>query len=111
MSHSASRLRRTSPMPTITIRTHQDAIAAVPHLLGFHPAESLVLMPFSSELPVVRVDIPTSVEDRDSLWDQSLWDALGPHALSAGGRARMAAICFTQDRGNAEVTSRDFTHR
>ena len=74
-------------MPTITIRTHQDAIAAVPHLLGFHPTESLVLMPFSSQLPVVRVDIPTTVEDRDSLWDESLRDALGPHALRTDGPA------------------------
>ena len=68
-------------MQTITIRTHQDAIAAVPHLLGFHPTESLVLMPFSSQLPVVRVDIPTTVEDRDALWDESLRDALGPHVV------------------------------
>ena len=98
-------------MQTITIRTHQDAIAAVPHLLGFHPTESLVLMPFSPQLPVVRVDIPTTVEDRDSLWDESLRDALAPHALRTGGRARMAAMCFTQDRSNAEVTSRDFAQR
>ena len=63
-------------MQTINIRTHQDAIAAVPHLLGFHPTESLVLMPFSPQLPVVRVDIPTTVKDRDSLWDESLRDAL-----------------------------------
>src|SRR4051812_16340401 len=98
-------------MQTITIRTHQDAIAAVPHLLGFHPTESLVLMPFSPELPVVRVDIPATVADRDSLWDESLRDALGAHAVRAGGRARMAGICFTQDRSNAEATSRDFARR
>src|SRR5690348_14452242 len=99
------------PMQTITISTHQDAIAAVPHLLGFHPAESLVLMPFRPELPVVRVDIPTTVEDRDSLWEESLRHALGPHAARAGGRGRMAAICFTRDRENAEVTSREFAGR
>ena len=98
-------------MQTITINTHQDAIAAVPHLLGFHPAESLVLLPFSPQLPVVRVDIPTTVEDRDSLWNESLRDALGPHALRTGGPARMAAMCFTEDRSNAEVTSRDIAHR
>jgi hypothetical protein len=98
-------------MPTITIRTHQDAIAAVPHLLGFHPTESLVLMPFSPELPVVRVDIPTTPKDRDALWEQSLQDALGTHALRADGRARMGAICFTQDRDNAEATGQDIARR
>ena len=98
-------------MPSITIRTHQDAIAAVPHLLGFHPTESLVLMPFSPQLPVVRVDIPVSVEDRDSLWEDSLRDALAPHASRTDGPPRMAAICFTQDRSNAEVTSRDLARR
>ena len=98
-------------MQTITISTHQDAIAAVPHLLGFHPAESLVLLPFSPQLPVVRVDLPTNVEDRDSLWNESLRDALSPHALRADGRAQMAVMCFTQDRSNAEATSRDFAQR
>ena len=98
-------------MQTITIRTHQDAIAAVPHLLGFHPTESLVLMPFSSQLPVVRVDIPTTFEDRDSLWEESLRDALGPHVERTEAPARMAAICFTGDRSNAEVTSRDIAQR
>ena len=98
-------------MQTITIRTHQDAIAAVPHLLGFHPTESLVLMPFSSQLPVVRVDIPTTVEDRDALWDESLRDALGPHVVRTDAPARMAAMCFTGDRSNAEVTSRDIAKR
>ena len=98
-------------MQTLAINTHQDAIAAVPHLLGFHPTESLVLMPFSPQLPVVRVDIPTTVEDRDALWDSSLRGALGPHALRAGGQARMAVMGFTQDRSNAEANSRDFTRR
>jgi len=98
-------------MQTITIRTHQDAIAAVPHLLGFHPTESLVLMPFSPQLPVVRVDIPTTGEDRDSLWEESLRDALAPHASRTDGPPRMAAMCFTQDRSNAEVTSRDLAQR
>jgi hypothetical protein len=98
-------------MQTITIRTHQDAIAAVPHLLGFHPTESLVLMPFGPQLPVVRVDIPTTGKDRDSLWDESLRDVLGAHASRTSGQMRMAAICFTQDRSNAEVTGRDFAER
>jgi hypothetical protein len=68
-------------------------------------------MPFGRELPVVRVDIPTTAEDRASLWEQSLRDALGIHALRAGGRAQMAVICFTQDHSNADATSQDFTRR
>ena len=98
-------------MQSISIKTHEDAIAAVPHLLGFHPAESLVLLPFSPQLPVVRVDIPVAAEDRDALWNESLRDALSPHALRAGGQALMAVMCFTQDRSNGEATSRNFTQR
>jgi hypothetical protein len=54
-------------MSTLVISSHDDAIAAVPHVLGFHPRESLVLVPFNQALPWVRVDIPTTEADRREL--------------------------------------------
>ncbi|WP_363321314.1 DUF4192 family protein [Nocardioides sp.] len=51
-------------------------MAAVPHVLGFRPQESLVLVPYNQDLPWVRVDIPATEADRRDLWDGSLRDAL-----------------------------------
>ena len=61
-------------MGTLIISSHEDAIAAVPHVLGFHPQESLALVPFNQDLPWVRVDIPATEADRRRLWDGSLRD-------------------------------------
>jgi hypothetical protein len=95
----------------LVISSHEDAIAAVPHVLGFHPSESLVLMPFNPALPWVRVDIPRTAADRRQLWDQKLRDVIDRHARRAGGSVRMAVLCFTADRENAEVTSRNVSRR
>ena len=98
-------------MDTLVISSHEDAIAAVPHVLGFQPKESLVLVPFNQVLPWVRVDIPTTAADRVQLWSDSLCDALSTHARRAGKSGRMAVLCFTANRENAEVTSLDIGRR
>lgn len=98
-------------MGTLVIRSHEDAIAAVPHVLGFHPQESLVLVPFNQALPWVRVDIPATEADRSQLWDGRLRDALTTHARRADGPVGMAVLCFTSDQVNADVTSDDIGRR
>lgn len=98
-------------MGTLVISSHEDAIAAVPHVLGFHPQESLVLLPFNQALPWVRVDIPATADDCAALWEGSLRDALATHARRADGPVGMAVLCFTTDRENAAVTSRDIGRR
>ncbi|GAA4242842.1 hypothetical protein GCM10022254_77420 [Actinomadura meridiana] len=45
------------------IRTAEDAIAAVPYLLGFHPSRSLVVIGFESDTNgtcAIRLDLPSS---------------------------------------------------
>lgn len=71
----------------------------------------MVLVPFREDLPWVRVDMPTTATDRERLWDEGLREALAMHARRANGSARMAVLCFTIDRENAEVTSRDMGQR
>ncbi|MEU6038055.1 DUF4192 domain-containing protein [Actinomadura sp. NPDC047616] len=46
----------------LVIRSPQDAIAAVPYLLGFHPADSLVVVGFDGphNTCALRLDLPTS---------------------------------------------------
>lgn len=98
-------------MDTLVISSHEDAIAAVPHVLGFHPQESLVLVPFHPALPWVRVAIPASEAGRSELWEGSLRDALSAHERRADGPVRMAVLCFTSDRANADITSHDIGRR
>ncbi|GGT68448.1 DUF4192 domain-containing protein [Actinomadura citrea] len=50
-------------MTSLVIRSAQDAIAAVPYLLGFHPARSLVVIGFegrSRGTCAVRLDLPSA---------------------------------------------------
>lgn len=50
-------------MTSLVIRSAQDAIAAVPYLLGFHPARSLVVIGFegrSRGTCAIRLDLPAS---------------------------------------------------
>ncbi|TDB83059.1 DUF4192 domain-containing protein [Actinomadura sp. KC216] len=50
-------------MTALVIRSAQDAIAAVPYLLGFHPSRSLVVIGFESAVNgtcAIRLDLPSS---------------------------------------------------
>ncbi|MBA9004328.1 DUF4192 domain-containing protein [Thermomonospora cellulosilytica] len=47
--------------PTLTIRSPQDAVSAVPYLLGFHPAHSLVAVGYAGtggNTCAMRLDLP-----------------------------------------------------
>ena len=50
---------------TLSIHSPDELIAVIPHLLGFKPEESIVFLPMRSDLPVARVDLPTTARDRD----------------------------------------------
>lgn len=48
--------------PVMRVGSPEDLLAAIPFLLGFHPADSLVIVPASNTLPVMRSDLPVSAE-------------------------------------------------
>jgi hypothetical protein len=59
---------------TETVEDLGELIAAIPHLLGFHPAESLVVVSLTTDTPaivtrIVRVDLPGPT-DRASVADE-----------------------------------------
>lgn len=91
----------------ISVSSHDELLAAVPHMFGFTPHESLVLYPFAPGLPRVRVDLPTSQTARDDVWE-SLEVPFGRHARPG---AVVAIICLTTDRSNAERASEDLRSR
>lgn len=66
-------------MPTITLTTPQDIIAAVPYLLGFHPCDSLVVIVAAGRRVAVvfRYDLPDPANNRDPAGD------LADHLLAA----------------------------
>ncbi len=92
---------------TLSVRSPDELIAVIPHLLGFKPEESLVFLPMISELPAARVDLPTTPDDREVVWS-SIRDAYGRHAQPGSS---LAIVCVTADRETATGIGHEFAAR
>jgi hypothetical protein len=92
---------------TLSISSPDELVAAIPHMLGFKPQESIVFLPMGSELPAARVDLPTTARDRDVVW-RSISDAYGRYAKPGSS---IAIVCLTADREEATVVGHDFAAR
>lgn len=84
-----------------------ELIAALPHLLGFRPEESVVFVPLSSDLPVARVDLPTTAGDRELVW-RGIREGFSRYAQPG---ASAAVVCLTADRSSADLVSRELAGR
>lgn len=91
----------------LSVHSPDELVAAIPHLLGFQPEESIVFLPFQSDLPVARVDIPTSARDREVVW-HSISDAFRRYAQPD---SNVAIVCLSADREQAHVVGQDFAAR
>lgn len=88
---------------TLRIRTHDELIALIPHRLGFHPRDSIVVMTLGQEsLPTVRVDIPYTPADRDEMLDA----VVRPYAAHAPAGTNVAIVCLSDEPADAERASR-----
>jgi hypothetical protein len=77
---------------TLTARCPEDILAAVPVVLGFHPADSLVLLTFDARKPFhARVDLPPTPADDDEV----ICSLLEPSLLHAVGR--VVLVAYTSD--------------
>lgn len=92
---------------TLSIHSPDELIAAIPHMLGFKPEESLAFVPMGSNLPTARVDIPTTPRDKALVW-QSIRDGLSRYAQPG---AAVGIVCFTAERQQAHLVTRDFAER
>lgn len=92
---------------TLSAQNPDELIAAIPHLLGFKPQESIVFVPMCSDLPVARVDLPTTSRDQASVW-RSIRDGLTRYAQPG---AAVGVVCFTADLQQAELVGREFAER
>lgn len=78
--------------PTYTARSPVDLVALCPHLLGFHPSDSVVLMTFDgAERFHARVDLPTDEAGREQV-AAMLLDVVLRHGVS-----RVAVLVYTED--------------
>lgn len=91
----------------LVVNTPDELLAAVPHVLGFNPEESIVLLPLRPGLPVTRVDMPRSTSDREKVWDA----LSGPYGRHARPGAAVAIVCFTEGRLFARLGSEDLSDR
>ncbi|WP_183097383.1 DUF4192 domain-containing protein [Nocardioides pelophilus] len=91
----------------LVVQSPDELLAAVPHVLGFKPEESIVLVPFRPGLPITRVDLPRTAADREEVWD-ALSGPYGRHALPG---SCVGIVCITQDRRNAELASQHLSNR
>jgi hypothetical protein len=91
----------------LSVRTPDELIAAIPHLLGFQPKESIVFLPIRSDLPVARVDLPTTARDRDVVWN-SIRDTFSRYAQPGSS---VGIVCLTADRQLADRIAEDFSAR
>lgn len=89
---------------TLSIHSPDELIAAVPHLLGFKAEESIVFVPLRPDLPLARVDPPTSADQREEVW-ASIRGAFSRYAQP------VAIVCMTQDQQAAELIGHDFAVR
>lgn len=92
---------------TVPIKNPDELVAAIPHMLGFKPEESIVFVPIRSDLPVARVDIPTTPRDQALVW-RSIREGLTRYAQPG---AAVGIICFTADRHQADLIGREFADR
>jgi len=89
----------------VNIKGVDELAAVVPHLLGFQPTESLVVVPLRPGPPVARVDLPETASDRDVVTEQ----LLGAYRQHAQPDSQLAVMCFSEDLRAAELASQHLT--
>ncbi len=92
---------------TLSVHSPDELIAALPPMLGFKPEESIVFVPMRSDLPIARVDLPTTSRDRELVW-RSIRDGFSRYAQPG---ASVGVVCLTADRQNADLVGQEFAAR
>jgi len=62
-------MRNRSDQEPLVIRSPEDAVSAVPYMLGFHPEDSLVVLGYGGPYGAcaLRIDLPRSARDADEV--------------------------------------------
>lgn len=91
---------------TLSVRTPDDLLAAVPCVLGFHPTESLVMLTFSRRGPAfhARVDLPLDPADDVDVRYTLIRAALANHV------DRVALVAYSDDPVRASEVLQELLH-
>ncbi|WP_067434650.1 DUF4192 domain-containing protein [Nocardioides jensenii] len=92
---------------TLSIHSPDELIAAIPHLLGFKAEESIVFVPLRADLPLARVDLPTTASQRNEAWGA----IRGAFSRYAQPGASVAIVCMTHDQQAADLIGHDYAVR
>ncbi len=92
---------------SISVHSPDELIAAIPHMLGFKPQESIVLIPIRSDLPTARIDLPTTPRAEELAW-RSIREGMSRYARPG---AAVGIVCFTTDRQQADRVGCEFAER
>ncbi len=92
---------------SLSIHSPDELIAAIPHMLGFKPQESIVLIPIRSDLPTARIDLPTTPRAEELAW-RSIREGMSRYARPG---AAVGIVCFTADRQRADHVGRELAER
>lgn len=91
----------------MVVTSPDELFAALPHMLGFRPEESLVVVPVVEGLPCARVDLPLTAEDRVAVAES----LVGPYGRHAAPGAAVAIAVVAGDRGAAGTASGHIARR
>jgi hypothetical protein len=91
----------------LVVNSPGELVAAIPHVLGFRPTDSLVVVPLTEGLPVARLDIPEPGCSLEGFCDT----LVGPYARNARTESTVAIVCFTDDAVHASSISSELAQR
>ena len=92
---------------SLSIHSPDELIAAIPHVLGFKPQESIVLIPIRSDLPAARIGLPTAPRAQELAW-RAIREGMARYARPG---AAVGTVCFTAARKQADLVGREFAER
>jgi hypothetical protein len=96
----------TTALPTLTAKTPEDVLAAVPLVLGFVPEESVVMLTSGAVHPFhARLDLPLTAGERR----EAAESLLGP--ARRHGVERVLFVMYAADAGPARACARTLVHR
>ena len=94
MADSSGQERSAGGRVSVRLRSREDLVAAVPHLLGFHPEDSLVIVCVAGDGPVLRIDEPTVADEVPDVAEA----LVAPFREQGFGRGGIALVHFTSER-------------
>ena len=88
----------------LSVQNNDQAIAAIPHLLGFEPRESVVVVPIEGRNPpLARIDLPATPEEAGDV----ITTLAETYGSTQWGRVRTLVVCFSDNPPATERFSRE----